>query len=193
MTRLEHRLSIAVTVAVAVTLLVATAALGRQVGSLPNHDDGWHSTFMMGAEPVHCSLPTSDGPTVTVTLSDMGMGPMWRHGVMRLLTEPPEVGAGRVTLRIRNLGAITHELLVLPLAAGQAPGELRIGADGTVSEIGALGEARATCPPSAVGEHDIVPGGTGVLSLQLAPGRYELVCNRPGHYGRGMFGELVVG
>jgi hypothetical protein len=30
------------------------------------------------------------------------------------------------------------------------------------------------------------------VTLHLAPGRYELICNLPGHYAAGMFAELDV-
>ena len=30
------------------------------------------------------------------------------------------------------------------------------------------------------------------MTLALKPGRYELVCNLPGHYAAGMHGELDV-
>ena len=30
------------------------------------------------------------------------------------------------------------------------------------------------------------------MTLTLAPGRYELICNLPGHYAAGMFTELTV-
>jgi uncharacterized cupredoxin-like copper-binding protein len=30
------------------------------------------------------------------------------------------------------------------------------------------------------------------VNLHLAAGRYELICNLPGHYGMGMFTELDV-
>jgi uncharacterized cupredoxin-like copper-binding protein len=47
-----------------------------------------------------------------------------------------------------------------------------------------LGEASNTC--SADDGDGILPGGKGWTTLQLAPGRYELLCNLPGHYASGM-------
>jgi len=38
-----------------------------------------------------------------------------------------------------------------------------------------------------------MPGTTGWVTLHLAPGRCELICNLPGHYARGMFTELDAG
>jgi uncharacterized cupredoxin-like copper-binding protein len=47
--------------------------------------------------------------------------------------------------------------------------------------------------PRTVSElEDDHPGTHRVWKLQLAPGRYELVCNMSGHYLGGMHARLVV-
>ena len=38
----------------------------------------------------------------------------------------------------------------------------------------------------------IAAGSAGWVTLDLAPGRYELVCNLPGHYAAGMYTLLTV-
>ena len=38
----------------------------------------------------------------------------------------------------------------------------------------------------------LAPGSTGWVTLSLHPGRYELVCDEPGHYAAGMYAELTV-
>ena len=38
----------------------------------------------------------------------------------------------------------------------------------------------------------IAPGDASWVTLALKPGRYELVCNLPGHYANGMYGSLTV-
>jgi uncharacterized cupredoxin-like copper-binding protein len=79
---------------------------------------------------------------------------------------------------------------VLPLAPGQRVGERAIGADDAVDESASLGEASNGCD---AGEGDgIAPGESGWVTLQLAPGRYELICNLAGHYAAGMWTTLVV-
>lgn len=51
-------------------------------------------------------------------------------------------------------------------------------------------EASATC---GAGHGDrIAPGGASWATLTLHPGRYELICNLPGHYATGMHTELDV-
>ena len=59
-----------------------------------------------------------------------------------------------------------------------------------MSEDGSLGEASKTCGAGA--GDGIDPGGLGWVTLNLPRGDYELVCNLPGHYGSGMYTELVV-
>jgi len=64
------------------------------------------------------------------------------------------------------------------------------GGDAKVDEAGSLGEASKS---GAQGEGEgIAPGALGWVTVTLAPGRYELVCNLPGHYVSGMYGELTV-
>ncbi|MGW2211718.1 sulfocyanin-like copper-binding protein [Streptomyces sp. NPDC001781] len=111
-------------------------------------------------------------------------------GMMRLVARPAAVPAGRVTVRVVNAGHLTHEVIVLPLAAGRAAGERAVGSDGRVSEAGSLGEASRTCG-SGAGE-GIASGAAGWTTVTLKPGRYELLCNIPGHYASGMYTELYV-
>ncbi|MEU5537032.1 sulfocyanin-like copper-binding protein [Streptomyces sp. NPDC020362] len=125
------------------------------------------------------------GPTTTYGR------PGWHSmGMMRLLVRPATVPAGKVTLRVVNTGALAHEVMVLPLPASQAAGERAIASNGRVAETGSLGEASRSC--DAGSGRGILPGATGWTTLTLAPGRYELVCNYPGHYAAGMYSELVV-
>ena len=93
----------------------------------------------------------------------------WFHpGMMRVIASPTSVPAGTVSLAVTNTGYLTHELVVLPLTAGQQPGARNIGADGTVEESGSLGEASATC---AAGEgNGIAAGSSGWVSLHLQAG-----------------------
>jgi uncharacterized cupredoxin-like copper-binding protein len=111
-------------------------------------------------------------------------------GMARVFANPGVVAAGTVSLRVVNQGTRTHELVVLPLPAGQAVGTRPVGGDGRVDEAGSLGEVSHTCGAGA--GDGIAAGAAGWLTLTLAPGRYELVCNLPGHYAAGMYTELVV-
>lgn len=151
---------------------------------------GYHRSRLTCAAP--SSLP---GTTVYVMLGDMGMthmmggvAPMGSHMMLRAV--PATVPAGEVSFEVGNRGWRTHEMVVLPLAPGQPAGQRVPGADGRVDETGSLGEASASC---AAGSGDGIKAGTvGWVTLNLTPGRYELVCNLRNHYASGMHQMLVV-
>jgi uncharacterized cupredoxin-like copper-binding protein len=190
--------------------LAAVAATG-----MPTH------RTVNGMHPVGtstCAAPTSlHGQRVTVMLADMGgrggmmgggygptmmgggygptmmggwSGPTMMGRTMMLRAFPSTVHAGEVSLVAVNHGTRTHELVVLPLRGGAAVGTRTVRADNRVSEAGSLGEASTSCGRGA-GE-GIRPGATSWVTVTLAPGRYELVCNLPGHYTDGMYAELDV-
>lgn len=148
------------------------------------------------AQGARCSAPALPGQRVDVTAGDMGPGMRggtpggYGMGMMRLAARPAAVSAGAVSLRVVNTGAMAHEVVVLPLPSGQSTGARPTGADGRVDEAGGVGEASRSC---GTGEGDgIAPGAMGWSTLTLRPGRYELVCNFPGHYLAGMYTELDV-
>ena len=152
---------------------------------------------MMGrypAAPPSCAAPELPGTVVDVTLTDMGamMGP----GMLRISPYPASIPAGQVSFRAFNTGWLNHELVVLPLAQGQFPGQRSIGSDGKVDETGSLGEASRTCGSDEGDEQSIdsgiAPGTTGWTTISLPPGRYELICNIAGHYQSGMYASLDV-
>lgn len=146
-----------------------------------------------------CTVPALPGRVVDVTLIDMSPGMMqggqnqwrtWHHGMMRVAVNPMTVAHGQVSLRVSNAGVLKHELVVLPLAASAAVGQRIVGNDGQVDETGAVGEASHNC--GAGSGEGIKSGSSGWVTLSLPAGRYELLCNLPGHYNAGMFTELTV-
>lgn len=152
-------------------------------------------TVGIGAQVSACGPPNLGGTTVSVSLSDrgMGMGMMGSSGEvvpMFLRTDVGTVSAGCVTFVATNNGWRTHELVVLPLSPAANPGSRSAGFGGKVSEAGRLGEASNSCRSGAGG--GIAPGSSGWVSLRLIQGRYELVCNEPNHYLNGMRQELDV-
>ncbi|GAA3806275.1 hypothetical protein GCM10022206_51090 [Streptomyces chiangmaiensis] len=190
------RLAIAVTAAALVLGVATTAFLAATGAFRTTAPPSWR---VQGAR---CGAPALAGRVVDVTMDDMGrmMGgpngptPMGdrpgRHsmGMMRLVAHPTTVPAGKVTLRVVNAGSLTHEVMVLPLPAGQTAGERAVDTNGRVSETGSVAEASRTC---GAGTGDgIAPHATGWTTTTLEPGRYELVCNFPGHYAAGMYTEL---
>jgi hypothetical protein len=168
-------------------LAVAAAAAGIVYAA---QNSLGHSPQGLGT--TSCSAPSLPGQVVDVTLSDMNMmqgGMMAGYGTGRVLVDPSHVHTGTVSVRVANIGVLMHELVILPLTSGSV-GERIVGADGRVSESGSLGEASATCAAGA-GE-GIASHAMGWVTLHLPVGRYELICNIPGHYEAGMHAELDV-
>lgn len=135
-----------------------------------------------------CAPPTDlPGSTINVAVFDMGRMMGVRMG---LSTFPSVVPAGKVNIVVTNMGMRTHEVVVLPLTEGQNAGTRIVGSDGKVDESASLGEASKDCGTGS-GE-GIVSGSRGWVTLTLAPGRYEFLCNLPNHYSAGMYQEIIV-
>uniref|UniRef100_UPI002AD281A8 hypothetical protein n=1 Tax=Frankia sp. Cr1 TaxID=3073931 RepID=UPI002AD281A8 len=176
------------TLVLAAASMVALAAMGGSFRSPPPV-----------AAP--CGTPPLAGTVVNVTLADRGGGMMsgrYEPGpmmggpggmdLMRVIVNVGVVPAGTVSLRALNAGRRIHELMVLPLPAGQVVGQRPVDGDGRIDEAGSLGEASRSC---GAGSGDgITAGSTGWTTLTLSPGRYEFVCNLPFHYAAGMYTEL---
>ncbi len=190
-------------IAAAATLTLAACAGTPTTATQPGGAGmgGGGGGMMGGTSDYHfssstCAVPSSlPGSTVTVTLADMGMtqmmggiAPLGSH--MMLLAAPATAPAGQISLVASNMGWRTHELVILPLAAGAAAGQRVPAADGKVDETGSLGEASSSC---AAGTGDgITAGAVGWITVTLAAGRYELLCNLQNHYADGMYQQLVV-
>ncbi len=160
---------------------VTLTDMGAWMSGSANSGAGWMRGGMMGAPMMS---GTGAGGMMRV-MSGTGAG-----GMMRVLVTPDAVRVGTVSLRVRNTGAMTHELVVLPLSDGQAVGLRRVGGDGRVDEAGGLGEVSRSCGADA--GDGLAPGSTGWSTVQLPVGRYELICNLPGHYAMGMHAILTV-
>lgn len=174
----------------AVILLTALSLVAvGVVGGLVNRGDTG------SLSRARCVAPDLPGPVVNVSLTNMG-GPMMRRpdrmmgGAMRMTADRSTVAHGTVSFLVTNGGTVSHELVILPLPENQIPGTRPIGADAKIDETGSLGEASNTCADGA--GQGILPGTSGWVSLTLPPGRYELICNLPGHYAAGMYTQLTV-
>jgi len=179
----DPRFLVAVAVAVLVLAGASTVAFAAASGKFANR---WT------APSGQCTAPSLPGTVVDVTLTNMGGAMMrgWQGGgTMRILIDRQTVPAGTVSLRVANTGSLVHELVVLPLPKGQQVGERAVGNDDRVGETRSLGEASRSCGPGA--GDGIDPGSIGWVTLNLAPGTYELVCNLPGHYAAGMYTQLT--
>ena len=184
--------------AAAVIALVASAAVAVGAGNggaIPGSIG-----LLSGSSPAAPSLP---GTVVNVSLADMGgsmmgqrggmMGQrsgMMSGGSMRLSADHATVPHGTVSFLATNGGSINHEMVILPLPASQSVGARPTGADAKVDEAGSLGEASNTNGKGA--GQGVAPGASSWITVTLAPGQYELVCNLPNHYTAGMYTQLTV-
>lgn len=157
-------------------------------GGMMGGTSGWQGGMMGGPSGVtaaSCTVPAATGTQVRYAAMDMG------GSMMRLMPMWTRVSAGDVTIDLVNRGTMPHELLVYPLAPGQVAGQRPVGANDRVGETSVLGEVEPVCDQP--GDVDgIAAGNVGRVTLRLQPGRYEIVCNLPGHYRAGMFATLVV-
>lgn len=181
-----------------VFLLSALAAVALAAGSVTaiavtvSSAQPTAATGVPGQPSTACRPASLPGTQVTVVLSDMGamMNSGMMRGGMMVHVAPQSVPADTVSFVALNHGTETHELIVLPLTSSASPGSRILGADNRVSEDGSLGEASNDC---AAGAGDgIAPGHASWVTMALKPGRYELLCNLPGHYAAGMYSELDV-
>jgi len=184
----------------AVVVVVLAAASTIAIGATRGHRE----TVAYGprsSSGTSCSVPNLPGTVVNVTLvnaggpmmGSAGRGPMMggvAGGMMRLTATPTAVPAGQVSFVATNAGSVNHELVILSLPGNQIVGTRAIQGDGTVDETGSLGEASNSCGAGA--GDGIAPGTSSSVTVTLAPGRYELVCNLPGHYAAGMYTQLTV-
>jgi len=184
--------------AAAVTALVASAAVAIGAGSGGAVPGG--IGLRSGSSAAAPSLP---GAVVNVSLADMGgsmmgqrggmMGQgsgMMSGGSMRLSADHATVPHGTVSFLATNGGSINHEMVILPLPASQSVGARPTGTDAKVDEAGSLGEASNSNGTGA--GQGVVPGASSWMTVNLAPGQYELVCNLPNHYTAGMYTQLTV-
>lgn len=93
------------------------------------------------------------------------------------------VKAGDVTFEVTNQGRAVHEVVVLK--TDLAANALKLKVNGAEVDENGSGQV--------LGEvEDIGSAQTGSMTLNLAPGRYVLVCNIVGHYNAGMVTAIEV-
>jgi uncharacterized cupredoxin-like copper-binding protein len=95
----------------------------------------------------------------------------------KVQVEPTISRAGDVTFTIANLGTIGHEFLIVKTDI--PPGEIPVEGDHFPEE------AEGIEVIDEIGEFEV--GTTQNLTVTLERGSYQLVCNLPGHYAKGMF------
>jgi len=94
------------------------------------------------------------------------------------------VHGGNVGIKVQNTGKANHELVVFRTDLNEA--SLPPGPDGRVDE---KAPGVTHLDPEAEG---VLPDKNKSITVDLAPGRYVVVCNLPGHYAQGMHAVLNV-
>lgn len=117
---------------------------------------------------MHATLLVASAPTISLKEMSIQAG-------------PTVAVSGPVTFSIANTGTLVHELVVLKTDTAEGSIPARATDPSKAQEPGAAGEAE-----------DIDPGKTATLTLDLAPGKYVLICNEPGHYAAGMHTSFTI-
>jgi uncharacterized cupredoxin-like copper-binding protein len=117
--------------------------------------------------------------TASIKLQDPTSGPSVTK--MQIVVDHQAVHAGRVTFTADNLSKSEVHEVIVARDDGKAMPFDRKRDEVIEKRIRKLGE---------IG--DLAPGKSGTLTLTLAPGRYLLFCNEPGHYAQGMKTALTV-
>lgn len=97
------------------------------------------------------------------------------------------IPAGRVVLELHNADDVGHELVLLAMEE-----EFPL----TIGEVARTPEQEAF--PTVADLPTMEPGGRGVVALDLAPGRYAMICllddpDGENHFQKGMSSEFRVG
>ena len=98
---------------------------------------------------------------------------------------PATISPGEVTFVVENdSNMLMHQMVVVktylrPDELPDAfPGKMIGEGSDVLTEVGAVG--------------DLSPGKTGQLTVRLDPGHYVYLCDTPGHYMKGMYGDFTV-
>ena len=135
---------------------LAVLAIGAAGCGSDNNDSGSASTPASTPAPTTSTSATSTpaaagGGTVTLGESEFKITP-----------KDATAKAGKVTIDVKNDGAIVHNLNV---------------------EGNGLAEKKTA---------DLQPGSSGKLTVDLKPGKYEMYCSIDGHRASGMEGTITV-
>ena len=125
--------------------------------------------------------PARAASVVNVIQEDPSAG----HGIkhMALVVSPHAVKAGEVVFHIRNISKdLTHEVLVIKPPA-------KLSSMPYSKKQNRLIESRIDKLADSGGQK---PGQSYTMKVDLKPGKYLLICNRPGHYRAGMRTWLTV-
>ena len=137
----------------------------------------------LAASTVDVSLWDKGADTPMVAGEAHEPGVRIERTAMGVTAMPDQAKAGMVTFKVTNTSKERiHELIVVKLEPGADPLP-RVAAENTADddEADEKGEIAG-----------LDPGESGVLTVDLKPGKYLLICGMPGHSAAGMWTELTV-
>ena len=108
----------------------------------------------------HAGMDMSPAPAAPRADVNTTLGEMW------VKADTTTVKAGKVTFSVKNTGATMHGLAITSQPAKASGGML--------AESAFIAKGK-----------DLATGDTDLVTANLKPGRYELVCYMPGHYAAG--------
>jgi Uncharacterized copper-binding protein len=120
------------------------------------------------------STGAASGKTLEITMDEYTFSP-----------SDATAKAGSVTISAPNTGQLVHELVLAKTDVD--PGALPTTSDGAVDEAKLEARGEDSGEIADVAAQDGKEG-----TFKLAPGRYVMFCNVPGHYAQGMYGTLTV-
>jgi len=118
----------------------------------------------------------------------------------QILPKPTLYKAGTVKLTVKNVGSMTHEMVLLRAASPDAlPKVTTPGGERAVGDV----DEEAVAKVDTMGETgDVKPGATVVKIYHLTPGTYVMICNiddkQPdgtvvSHFQKGMSATITAG
>lgn len=180
----------------AATLIALLALAGALLLSACGGGDDVDSAAE-GAEEPAAGMPAEHGSAAASKPSDAALARdvTVRLGEWFFKANQRKLKAGKVTVKIRNVGDVEHDLIMVKtdLAADEMPmtpdgapdvekaGHVMLGGhdeDGHGSEGGK--------------DIHVMPGKMERATVTLEPGKYALVCSYPGHYQAGQSTSLTV-
>jgi uncharacterized cupredoxin-like copper-binding protein len=159
-------------------LVTLTVVLGMSVALVAGCSSGGSDKkSSKSSSDTGVTAPAQTGTPVAVTVGDVNgvSGPAMS---MTMTVAPASVSAGSVTFTLTNNGSIVHEMVVLK--TDTAVDQLQV-TGGKVSEDTSVGEVP-----------ELAAGKSKSVTLDLAAGKYVLVCNVKDHYTMGMRAPFTV-
>lgn len=102
---------------------------------------------------------------------------------MEIQLSPATVPAGEIEFIAKNEGKIPHEMVVI---------KTDLPLDKLPLKNGRLDEDKAGQKIGEIESDELKSGANKSLRLKLAPGKYLIQCNIPGHFTSGMKAQLTV-